>query len=47
MHGTFETCASTLKLAEQLGLGTRDLSQIEVRGLPIEKGRINFRSAQG
>ncbi len=48
-HGTapFETCASTLKLAEQLGLGTRDLSRIEVRGLPIEKGRINFRSVSG
>ena len=39
----FETCDSTLKLAEQLGIGTRDLSRIEVRGLPIEKGRIDFR----
>jgi uncharacterized protein (DUF362 family) len=41
----FETCDSTLKLAEQLGIGTRDLTRIEVRGLPIEKGRVNFRSA--
>ncbi len=41
----FETCDSTLKLAEQLGIGTRDLSRIEVRGLPIEKGRVDFRSA--
>jgi len=40
----FEKCDSTLKLAEQLGMGTRDLNRIEVRGLPIEKGRINFRS---
>jgi hypothetical protein len=41
----FETCDSTLKLAEQLGMGTRDLSRIEVRGLPIEKGRVFFRRA--
>ena len=41
----FETCDSTLKLAEQLGIGTRDLSRIEVRGVPIEKGRVYFRSA--
>jgi uncharacterized protein (DUF362 family) len=40
----FENCDSTLKLAEQLGIGTRDLKRIEVRGLPIEKGRIYFRS---
>jgi uncharacterized protein (DUF362 family) len=41
----FETCDSTLKLAEQLGIGTRDLRQIEVRGLPIAKGKVNFRAA--
>ncbi len=41
----FETCDSTLKLAEQLGLGTRDLRRIEVRGLPIAKGMVNFRAA--
>jgi len=40
----FEKCDSTLKLAEQLGIGSRDLSRIEVRGLPIEKGRLYFRS---
>lgn len=39
----FETCDSTLKLAEQLGIGTRDLRRIEVLGLPIAKGRIEFR----
>jgi uncharacterized protein (DUF362 family) len=40
----FETCDSTLKLGERLGIGTRDLSRIEVRGLPIDQGRILFRS---
>jgi uncharacterized protein (DUF362 family) len=39
----FERCDSTLKLAEQRGIGARDLSRIEVLGLPIEKGRIQFR----
>jgi uncharacterized protein (DUF362 family) len=39
----FEKCDSMLKLAEQLGIGTRDLSRIEVLGLPIAKGRIEFR----
>lgn len=45
-HGTapFETCDSTLHLAEQMGIGTCDLKRIEVRGLPIEKGRVNYRS---
>ncbi len=46
-HGTapFESCDSTLRLAEQLGLGTCNLKRIEVLGLPIEKARVNFRSA--
>jgi uncharacterized protein (DUF362 family) len=26
----FETCDSTLRLAEQLGVGTRDLNQVDV-----------------
>ncbi len=39
----FENCDSTLKLAEERGLGTRDLKRIEVIGLPIAKGRIEFR----
>lgn len=38
----FEKCDSTLKLAEQLGAGTRDLSRIEVTGTPIEKARYRF-----
>jgi uncharacterized protein (DUF362 family) len=41
----FETCDSTLKLAEQLGIGTCDMSRIEVRGLSMEKGRVYFRRA--
>ena len=39
----FETCDSTLRLAEQLGVGPRDLNQIEVLGTPIAKARFNFR----
>ncbi len=39
----FEKCDSTLRLAEQLGVGTRDLKQIEVLGTPIAKARFNFR----
>lgn len=41
----FEGCDSTLKLAEQIGLGTRDLKRIEVIGAPIAKARIDFRAA--
>jgi uncharacterized protein (DUF362 family) len=40
----FEHCDSTLRLAEQRGIGTRDLSRIEVLGLPIAKGKIAFRN---
>ena len=39
----FENCDSTLQLAEQLGVGTRDLRQIEVIGPPISKVRIDYR----
>lgn len=39
----FENCDSTLKLAEERGIGTRDLRRIEVLGLPIAKGKIEFR----
>jgi hypothetical protein len=40
----FEKCDSTLKLAEQLGIGTRDLNRIELVGLPISKGKVDFRT---
>jgi uncharacterized protein (DUF362 family) len=41
----FETSDSTLRLAEQQGVGTRDLNQIEVLGTPIAKARFDFRGA--
>ena len=41
----FETADSTLRLAEGLGVGSRDLKRIEVVGTPIAKGRFNFRNA--
>ncbi len=43
----FERCDSTLRLAEELGVGTRDLKQIEVIGVPIEQARISFREVKG
>jgi uncharacterized protein (DUF362 family) len=33
----FETCDSTLRLAEHLGVGTRDLTRIDVVGTPIAR----------
>jgi len=41
----FEKSDSTLMLAEQVGLGTRDLKRIEVLGVPIAQARITFRNA--
>jgi uncharacterized protein (DUF362 family) len=38
----FEKCDSTLRLAEGLGVGTRDLKRIEVVGTPIAKARYKF-----
>jgi hypothetical protein len=38
----FETCDSTLKLAEGLGVGTRDLTRIEVAGVQITKAQFKF-----
>lgn len=38
----FETSDSTLRLAEHLGVGTRDLARIEVTGTPISKARFKF-----
>jgi uncharacterized protein (DUF362 family) len=35
----FDFCDNHLLMAEQAGLGTADLSKIDVRGLPIEKAR--------
>jgi hypothetical protein len=39
----FETCDNTLRLAEELGVGTRDLRQIEVIGTPIKEALFKFR----
>ena len=38
----FEMCDSTLKLAEDAGLGTRDLKRIEVLGTPIADAKFDF-----
>jgi uncharacterized protein (DUF362 family) len=38
----FQKCDSTLRLAEHLGVGTRDLSRIEVAGMPISKAQFRF-----
>jgi uncharacterized protein (DUF362 family) len=42
----FELCDSMLKYAEELGLGTRDLTRIEVRGTPIAKARYPYQSVK-
>jgi uncharacterized protein (DUF362 family) len=38
----FERCDSTLKLAEGAGIGTRDLSKIEIAGTPIHQVMFDF-----
>lgn len=38
----FEKCDNTLRLAEHLGVGTRDMSRIEVVGTPIAKAQYRF-----
>ena len=38
----FESCDNHLLLAEQLGVGTADLSRIEVLGATIEKARYSY-----
>jgi uncharacterized protein (DUF362 family) len=41
----FQRCDSTLRLAEQAGLGTRDLTRIEVLGEPISQVLCPYRPA--
>lgn len=41
----FEKCDSHLKLAEDLGLGTRDLKKIEVLGVAVKDAVVPFRPA--
>jgi uncharacterized protein (DUF362 family) len=43
----FETCDSTLRLAEDLGVGTRDLKRIEVIGTRIGDVMLDYRKAAG
>jgi len=43
----FETCDNTLRLAEELGVGTRDLSRIEVVGAAIKDVAFRFRDYGG
>jgi uncharacterized protein (DUF362 family) len=43
----FETCDNTVRLAEELGVGTRDLKQIEVIGVPVKQAVFNFREHGG
>jgi hypothetical protein len=38
----FETCDSTLALAEAVGIGTRDLRRIELAGIPIREALFDF-----
>jgi uncharacterized protein (DUF362 family) len=39
----FETCDNSLRLAEELGVGTRDLSKIEIAGVPIRDAMFKIR----
>ena len=41
----FESCDSTLRLAEELGVGTRDLKRIEVIGARVGDVVFNYRKA--
>jgi uncharacterized protein (DUF362 family) len=43
----FHFCDNHLAMAEQAGLGTADLQQIEVLGLPIEKARVRYTDLAG
>lgn len=40
----FERCDSSLRLAEELGVGTRDLSRIEIAGLSIKEAAFRIRA---
>jgi len=39
----FETCDNTLLLAEAAGVGSADLSRIDVRGVPVAQVKYQFR----
>jgi uncharacterized protein (DUF362 family) len=42
----FEKCESTLRLAEEAGIGTRDLKKIEIVGSPLASLALPFRRYQ-
>jgi len=41
----FETSDNTLRLAEELGVGTRDLKRIEIAGASIREMLFDFRKS--
>ncbi|HXJ39005.1 MAG TPA: hypothetical protein VNH18_06985 [Bryobacteraceae bacterium] len=43
--GAFRNCDNTLLLAEKPGVGSADLSKIEVAGVPIAKALYRFEKA--
>jgi uncharacterized protein (DUF362 family) len=43
----FDDCDSSLRLAEELGVGTRDLKRIEVIGVPIAEAKFDIRAVPG
>jgi len=45
--GAFQKCDNFFLLAEQLGLGSANVQEIDVRGLSIEEGRFNFPGNSG
>ena len=40
----FETCDSVLRLAEEAGIGVRDVGRIEVAGVDVREARFRFRN---
>lgn len=42
----FELCDNMLKYADEIGIGTRDLTRIEAVGTPVAKARFVFRSVK-
>jgi hypothetical protein len=43
----FQNCDNTMRLVEQLGVGTCDLKQIEVIGVPIKDAVFRFQDHVG
>jgi uncharacterized protein (DUF362 family) len=43
----FERCDNMLRLADEAGLGTRDLTRIEIAGLTVREARFDFAALRG